>query len=116
MTAVERARGYFIAATNARQALAGTLSVSPLRFLVFAPLRRRRRWRPLRTRHRSHLSSWPSASCLLSPLARTLFDQAEAFGASQRFGPERVEPGRQFQNDLGIFENLAGQRRFNIRR
>ena len=27
-------RGYFIAATNARHALAGTLSVPPLRFLV----------------------------------------------------------------------------------
>ena len=27
-------RGYLIAAMNARQALAGTLSVSPLRFLV----------------------------------------------------------------------------------
>ena len=30
----EPERGYFIAAINARQALTGTLSVSPLRFLV----------------------------------------------------------------------------------
>jgi hypothetical protein len=28
----------------------------------------------------------------VSPFACTLFDQAEAFGASQRFGLERVEP------------------------
>src|SRR5260370_16292295 len=32
--AAEPERGYFIAAINARQALTGTLSVSPLRFLV----------------------------------------------------------------------------------
>jgi hypothetical protein len=34
VTAGELVCGYFIAAINARQALAGTLSVSPLRFLV----------------------------------------------------------------------------------
>ena len=34
MTAGELVCGYFIAAMNARQTLAGTLSVSPLRFLV----------------------------------------------------------------------------------
>ena len=34
MTADEPERGYFIAAMNARQAPAGTLSVSPSRFLM----------------------------------------------------------------------------------
>jgi hypothetical protein len=34
VTVVGLERGYFIAAMNARQAPAGTLSVSPLRFLV----------------------------------------------------------------------------------
>ncbi len=34
MTAVGLEHGYFIAAMNARQALAGTLRVSPSRFLV----------------------------------------------------------------------------------
>ena len=34
VTADELERGYFIAATNARQALADTLSVPPSRFLV----------------------------------------------------------------------------------
>ena len=109
--------GYLTAETNARQALGGHAQhVAVLGPLCLVPARCRPWWRLLRTRRRWRLSSWTCASRLLSPLACHLFDQVEAFGASQRFGPERIEPGRQLPNGVSVFENLAGQRGFNIRR